>query len=118
MGLWVEVERSTFKRFNELHDIDGSDEPRASERIANQPPGYENLLGHEVEIQFGTRENRRSGFLQNRHIAWQRSSAPDSTAGDTGQSYGAPGLSLTESSIASRRPGPGLFQCLILDSQP
>jgi hypothetical protein len=57
-GLWVEVDAPTFYRYLALYDKDGSGAPTEKGSIANQPPGYEAVLGEPVTMQFGESTQR------------------------------------------------------------
>jgi hypothetical protein len=59
-GVWAEVDWPTFQKYLEVYEKDASNEPRVMGRLANQPPGYENLLNEEVQLQFGTATERPS----------------------------------------------------------
>jgi hypothetical protein len=57
-GLWAEVERPVFERYLEIYEQDAASEPPALAKIANQPPGYEAVVGAPVSIQFGLSTER------------------------------------------------------------
>lgn len=52
-GAWAEVERSTFYRYLELYEVDGSDEPPHDGTLANALSVYGRTTGVPVLIQFG-----------------------------------------------------------------
>jgi hypothetical protein len=51
-GVWVEAELSTFKRYLELYEVDGSSEPPHRGVLANDILGYPSSLDSEVDINF------------------------------------------------------------------
>ena len=57
-GIWVEVDGPIFQKYLDLYEKDALDEPRITGYLANQPPGYEDLLHHQIEIQFGISTQR------------------------------------------------------------
>lgn len=57
-GLWAEVEWPVFERYLQIYEQDATSEPAASAKLANQPPGYERVLGCPVSITFGTSTER------------------------------------------------------------
>lgn len=63
-GSWAEVDRSTFERYLELYDEDGSTEPPHAGVLANRLSPYAGSLGAPVLIQFRDPENRPSLHLQ------------------------------------------------------
>ncbi len=62
-GAWAEVEWSTFERYLELYDEDGSAEPRHLGTLANDLPAYPGSIGMPVVIQFRDPTKRPSLFL-------------------------------------------------------
>ncbi len=57
-GVWAEVDAPTFKRYVEIYDKDGSNEPPASGKLANQIPTYEDATSERVTIVFGSPDER------------------------------------------------------------
>ena len=58
-GVWVEVAWPVFERYLTLYKADGSAEPRHPGKLANAPPGYDDVrLSAHVLIQFGDRKSR------------------------------------------------------------
>jgi hypothetical protein len=51
-GVWVELPESSFYRYVELYDEDGSSEPVVSGHLANEIPAYPSTLGLPVTVQF------------------------------------------------------------------
>jgi hypothetical protein len=51
-GIWVELSESSFYRYVELYDEDGSSEPVVFGHIANEIPAYPSTLGLAVTVQF------------------------------------------------------------------
>jgi hypothetical protein len=51
-GAWAEVDWSTFERYLELYDEDGSGEPPKDGILANDLPPYPSSIGSPVKIQF------------------------------------------------------------------
>jgi hypothetical protein len=51
LGLWVEVSFEAFKRYHELYDVDGSNEPGFTGRIANHMMAFPDARGAEVDVQ-------------------------------------------------------------------
>jgi hypothetical protein len=51
-GVWVELPETSFYRYVELYDEDGSSEPVVSGHIANEIPAYPSTLGLPVTVQF------------------------------------------------------------------
>jgi hypothetical protein len=64
-GAWAEVERSTFNRYVELFDNNGSAEPRHAGTLANALPVYGDSLDASVLIQFGEPTKRPTLHLLN-----------------------------------------------------
>lgn len=56
-GVWAEVSRAVFLRYQELYDRDASGEPPAAGVLANVPPGYERIE-QPLEILFGPPDQR------------------------------------------------------------
>jgi len=56
-GVWAEVSKDTFLRYDELYDQDGSDEPAGAGILANIPPGYPTVQ-QPLEVQFGPPDRR------------------------------------------------------------
>jgi hypothetical protein len=52
-GLWCEVDDSVIDKYVELEDVDGSNEPRMTGKLACKIPLHPDSLGLPVEIQFG-----------------------------------------------------------------
>jgi hypothetical protein len=52
-GAWAEVEKSSFYRYLELYEVDGSDEPPHDGKLANTLSAYGETIGVPVLIQFG-----------------------------------------------------------------
>lgn len=52
-GAWAEVEQSTFYRYVELYEVDGSEEPPHHGMLANALSPYGQTIGVPVLIQFG-----------------------------------------------------------------
>jgi len=52
-GAWAEVEQSTFYRYVELYEVDGSEEPPHHGTLANALSPYGQTIGVPVLIQFG-----------------------------------------------------------------
>lgn len=59
-GVWAEVDRSTFERYLELYDADGSTEPASEGTLANSIPACSGSLGQPVVIQFQDASKRPS----------------------------------------------------------
>lgn len=57
-GLWVEVDWPTFEHYLSIYDRDATSEAPSAARIANQPAGYDPVLGAHVTIQFGPATER------------------------------------------------------------
>jgi hypothetical protein len=57
-GVWAEVDWSTFKRYLELYESDGSAEPAHRGMLANAVLGYPSSLNSEVDINFGDASKR------------------------------------------------------------
>jgi hypothetical protein len=62
-GLWAEVDESVLKRYSEIWELDGSNEPRVSGKIACKISLFPDSVGLPVEIQFGPPDLRPSFFL-------------------------------------------------------
>ena len=56
-GVWAEVSREVFLRYQELYDRDASGEPPAAGVLASVPPGYERIE-QPLEILFGPPDQR------------------------------------------------------------
>ncbi len=52
-GVWCEVDDSVIDKYAELEDVDGSNEPRMTGKLACKIPLHPDSLGLPVEIQFG-----------------------------------------------------------------
>lgn len=59
-GAWAEVDGSTFERYLELYDEDGTAEAAHMGKLANALPAYPGSLGTPVMIQFGDPTERPS----------------------------------------------------------
>jgi len=57
-GLWVEVDRTVFKRYLEIYELDASDEPLAEGTLANHLAGYPDERSCRVTLQFGPEDQR------------------------------------------------------------
>lgn len=57
-GAWAEVEESSFYRYLELYEVDGSDEPTHEGKLANALSVYGQTIGVPVIIQFGDPSKR------------------------------------------------------------
>jgi hypothetical protein len=53
-GVWCEVDNSVIDKYAELEDVDGSNEPRMSGKLACKIPLHPDSLGLPIEIQFGS----------------------------------------------------------------
>ena len=62
-GVWVEVDKSGFRRYSELYDEDGREEPPIAGLIANKMPGYHSTLKLPVMVQFQDITSRPSVYL-------------------------------------------------------
>ncbi|GLV25387.1 DUF2199 domain-containing protein [Sphingobium sp. Cam5-1] len=62
-GAWAEVGWTTFERYLELYDQDGSTEPTHLGTLANDLPAYPASFGTPVVIQFRNSTQRPSLFL-------------------------------------------------------
>lgn len=51
-GAWAEVDWSTFERYLQLYDEDGTSEPTRAGKLANALPAYPGSLGSPVVLQF------------------------------------------------------------------
>lgn len=56
-GVWAEVSREVFLRYQELYDRDATGEPPAAGVLANVPPGYARIE-QPLEILFGPPDQR------------------------------------------------------------
>ena len=56
-GVWAEVSREVFLRYQALYDQDATGEPLAAGVLANVPPGYE-PIEQPLEILFGPPDQR------------------------------------------------------------
>ncbi|MCU0836886.1 MAG: DUF2199 domain-containing protein [Chromatiaceae bacterium] len=56
-GVWAEVSREVFLRYQAIYDQDASGEPPAAGVLANCPPGYERIV-QPLEIAFGPADQR------------------------------------------------------------
>lgn len=63
-GAWAEVDRSTFVRYLELYDEDGSSEPTHTGTLANGLSPYASSFGAAVLIQFRDPAKRPSLYLR------------------------------------------------------
>jgi hypothetical protein len=112
-GVWVEVEQIVFRRYLDLFEADGSDEPRHVGRLANSLSVYPGMSGAKVLIQFwGQQGPPFSAFSTRRFFpACDRAKARHrlrSVSRDTGRSCHAPltfSLSKSVSSFPRRRAG-------------
>lgn len=57
-GIWAEVTEPVFETYWNLYDLDASGEPAAAGLIANQIPGYGELIGEKLIIRFGDSTER------------------------------------------------------------
>ena len=57
-GLWVEVDWPVFERYLALYDQDATTEQPHPALIANQPEGYDHVVGTRASIQFGIASQR------------------------------------------------------------
>ena len=57
-GLWVEVDWLVFERYLALYDEDATAERPYPALVANQPEGYDQVVGARASIQFGTATQR------------------------------------------------------------
>lgn len=56
-GVWAEVSREVFLRYQEIYDEDASGEPPVAGVLANMPPGY-SQIEQPLEIHFGPSDQR------------------------------------------------------------
>jgi hypothetical protein len=56
-GVWAEVSKGVFFRYQEIYDEDASTEPPAAGVLANIPPGYRDIE-QPLEIHFGPPDQR------------------------------------------------------------
>jgi len=57
-GVWAQVEWSTFQRYLELYETDGTAEPPVAGLLANEIAAYGDTVGLPVKIQFGPSSQR------------------------------------------------------------
>ncbi len=79
-GVWVELSESSFYRYVELYDEDGSSEPAVPGHIANEIPAYPSTLGLPVSVQFQGSTGRPTVYVpttSNHPLAAQQSSGVD-----------------------------------------
>jgi hypothetical protein len=79
-GVWVELPESSFYRYDELYDEDGSGEPVVSGQIANEIPAYPSTLGLPVTVQFQDSTSRPTVNVpatSNHPLAAQQSNGVD-----------------------------------------
>lgn len=57
-GAWAEVGQASFKRYVELYEVDGADEPPHDGILANALAVYDQSFGLPVRIQFGEPSRR------------------------------------------------------------
>jgi len=62
-GVWCEVDDSVIDKYAELEDVDGSNEPRMSGKLACKIPLHPDSLGLPVEIQLVAADRRPELFL-------------------------------------------------------
>lgn len=62
-GVWVELSESSFYRYVELYDEDGSSEPAVPGHIANEIPAYPSTLGLLVTVQFQSSTSRPTVYV-------------------------------------------------------
>jgi hypothetical protein len=75
-GVWAEVEWPVFKRYLDLYDADGSDEPLALGQISNEVAAYGGTIGLPVCIQFGPSSQRPVlSFLEGEEHGFAREAA-------------------------------------------
>ena len=58
LGLWVEVSEANGRRYYELYDVDASNEPGFTGRIANAVAYFPDSLGAEVQVKLGPASKR------------------------------------------------------------
>ena len=79
-GVWVELSESSFYRYVELYDEDGSSEPVIAGHIANEIPAYPSALGLPVSVQFQDSTSRPTVYFpttSNHPLAADQSSGID-----------------------------------------
>lgn len=62
-GVWAEVDESVMKKYSELAQVDGSNEPRMFGKLACKIPLYPDSINLPLEIQFTTPDLRPEFYL-------------------------------------------------------
>jgi len=57
-GVWADVSEESFNKYLSVYEVDGSNEPPIKGKLANTPRGYESTKDQEVQIFFGSPDNR------------------------------------------------------------
>jgi hypothetical protein len=63
-GVWAAVDKASFRRYKELWNVDGTNEPTFAGTLANVFPIYPETYGLELDVQLHTAKERPSYHLR------------------------------------------------------
>ncbi len=74
-GFWVDVSEESFNKYLSVYEVDGSNEPPIKGKLANTPTGYERTENQEVQVRFGSPDDRPTiTLLPSEHLSFNEQS--------------------------------------------